>query len=89
LLSQLFSLVREELRSQNYSLAAQLLNDCRQKLKSKSDKALFNALEISKPTFALTKTQPVYQGTKLSELSNREVISGISIVTCCMNRNVN
>ena len=89
LLSQLFSLVREELRSQNYSLAAQLLNDCRQKLKSKSDKALFNALETSIPSLALTKTQPVYQGTKLSELDNREVIPGISIVTCCMNRNDN
>jgi hypothetical protein len=89
LLSQLFSLVREELRSQNYSLAAQLLNECRQKLKSKSDKALFNALETSIPTLVLTKTQPVYQGTKLSELDHREVIPGISIVTCCMNRNDN
>ena len=89
MLSQLFRLVREELKNQNYSLAEQLLNDCRQKLKSKSDKALFNALETSIPTFALTKTQPVYQGTKLSELDHREVIPGISIVTCCMNRNDN
>lgn len=89
MLSRKFNLISQEIKNNNFTLASQILDAVKVNLVSKADIALYDALSLRIRNNHEEKKQPTYLGDNLSDLDNREVIPGISIVSCCMNRNDN
>jgi hypothetical protein len=89
LLYRQFSLIKTELANNNIALAREILKSCKRKLKSDADLMLYNALHAKAYLTPEDKAKPEYTATTLADLDKREVIPGISIVSCCMNRNDN
>lgn len=87
--ASIFQHVKEELEDGNHELAGRLLSDLSEKIASKAERAVYDALYESLKHGKTEKKQPDYEADRLSEFEKRELIPGISIVSCCMNRNNN
>lgn len=83
-----FSEIKVEIENSNYQLAEKLLSQCKDQAVTDSDFSLFEALNARIPK-NFRKNEVNYCYNTLSEFDNREIHPGISIVSCCMNRNEN
>lgn len=92
MLSKKFQLVKSELETENFSLARDMLDSIQAENLSDTAKELHFALYSRLPAEkkpVLLESEESFTAKHLSELDNQEIKPGISIVSCCMNRNEN
>lgn len=92
MLSKKFQLVKSELETENFSLARDMLDSIQAENLSDTAKELHFALYSRLPAEkkpVLLESEESFTAKHLSDLDNQEIKPGISIVSCCMNRNEN
>ncbi len=91
MLSKKFQLVKSELETENFSLARDMLDSIQAENLSDTAKSYTlrstQGCQQKKPV--LLESEESFTAKHLSELDNQEIKPGISIVSCCMNRNEN
>ncbi|EGR2182030.1 TPA: glycosyltransferase [Vibrio parahaemolyticus] len=90
MLSKKFQLIKSEIDSKNYVLAARLLKELAPASLAPASKALYLALMEKLPPYEIGNVDSrLIEAKYLSDLEDQDIKPGISIVSCCMNRNEN
>ncbi|WP_426415784.1 glycosyltransferase family 2 protein [Aestuariirhabdus sp. LZHN29] len=92
MLSKKFQLVKDEIDAKNYEFAQKVLAEISQEELSEKSNALYLALSSKLPkglNVTVNNEPQEFTARKLSDLDSQPIKPGISIVSCCMNRNEN
>jgi hypothetical protein len=84
-----FIQIKQSLSEKNYHQASVYLNNIEKEIKGTHSRLLFDKYRSQLPTDISHKVEPLYIDGYISDYDKRDVIPGISIVSCCMNRNGN
>jgi len=84
-----FNLIKQFIEDHDFKFAEKLLTEIEHRLCGKFDNALYIKYKSLLPENAVKRDEPIYFDSRLSEYDSRKIIPGISIVSCCMNRNDN
>lgn len=91
MLHKKFLLAKTEIAGKNYALAKKLLDEISYNKLSEASKNLLAALyeRLPRSIDKNSEADTPFKVTSLSDLDKQDIRPGISIVSCCMNRNTN
>ncbi|MEP2651491.1 MAG: glycosyltransferase, partial [Paraglaciecola sp.] len=84
-----FNLIHRELKNGNFELAEKVLRETKGEAKTESARALHDKLSSLVSLKGSKADELKVDFKKLDQFDDRQILPGVSIVTCCMNRNEN